>query len=70
MKTLKKTNFWNPGVKYNRKNSAQSYMSSLKAKKVSGGVKAAATDCSCNCYGGCSSCTSSCSCTSCSMDNS
>ena len=68
MTRMARTNYWNPGVNYIGKNSAQNFMKSEKAKLVGAGVKVVAADCACNCSSGCSACSSSCgSCTSCSI---
>lgn len=67
MSRMTQTNYWNHGVNYAGKNSAQDFMKSAKAKLIGAGVSAIAADCSCNCSSGCSSCSSSCgSCSSCS----
>lgn len=49
---IKKTNYWNHKVQYVGMHTAQSLLKSPKYAADMG--LQAASDCSCNCYGGCS----------------
>lgn len=51
---INRVNYWKQQVNYDRRSSAQSFL--LESYKGKNTVMAA-SDCSCNCYGGCS-CTS------------
>ncbi len=53
---INRVNYWKQQISYTRRSSAQSFLSGGKSSKLKSNVMAA-SDCSCNCFGGCS-CTS------------
>jgi len=64
-KGTSRTNYWMQQVRYTSRSSAQSFLGNEKSSNLKSNVMAA-SDCSCNCYGGCSGG----SCSSCSYGNS
>lgn len=62
---VSRTNYWTRQVRYIKRSSAQSFLNKKNSSNLKSNVMVA-SDCSCNCYGGCSGG----SCSSCSYDNS